>query len=130
MNKICFQSERFTPCNLYSPAVYAGGLAYLSGMGPTNPQTGKIVSQDFTAQVHQTMDNLILLLNEMGLTVCDVVKVNVFLSDISNFQALNAVYTDYFTQELPARTTVQVAGLPGGIQVEIEMVVAVKNDEK
>lgn len=124
MNKTCFKSERFKPSSLYSPAVYASRVVYLSGMGPTDPRTGEIIAQDFKKQMCQALDNLVLLLSEMGLTLQDVVKVNIFLSDISNFEKANEVYTSYFTRELPARTTVQVAGLPGGIQVEIEMVAA------
>lgn len=129
MNKKCFQSKKFAPSKLYSPAVTAGGLVYFSGMGPTDPATGQIVSQDFENQMRQTINNLTLLLEEMGLSLSNVVKTNIYLSDIGNFSKANEIYSEYFSRELPARTTIQVAGLPNGIQIEIELIAAKNNND-
>lgn len=127
MSKRCFVSQRFGTSALYSPAVISGGLVYFSGMGPTDPQTGVIVSQDFGKQVIQVIENLLLLLDEMGLSRSDIVKTNIYLADIRNFAAFNEIYAPYFKESLPARTTIQAAGLPNGIQVEIELVADAEN---
>lgn len=129
MNKVCFSSKTFGPSRLYSTAVQAGGLAFISGMGPTDPATGKVEKGGFGAQIHRVLQNLGIVLKELGLSYSDVVKTNIYLSDMENFAQANEVYTQYFTQDLPARTTVQVARLPGDIAVEIELVAALRRAE-
>ena len=93
-------------------------------MGPTDPATGKAEKGGFSAQMHRVLQNLGIVLEELGLGYGDVVKTNIYLSNMENFAQANDVYTQYFTQDLPARTTVQVARLPGDIAVEIELVAA------
>ncbi len=106
----------------YSPAVEAGEFIYLSGQGPMNPTTRELVGGDVKAQAEQTFKNLFAVLDAAGLTPDDVVKVNVYLTDMADFAAMNEVYALQFTPPYPARTTVGVASLPLGIKIEIEMI--------
>ena len=104
----------------YSPAVKAGDFIYLSGQGPMDPKTGTLVGEDVAAQTKQVFSNLFNVLAATGLTSDDVVKVNVYLTDMNDFGAMNEVYAEQFNSPYPARTTVGVASLPMGIKVEIE----------
>jgi 2-iminobutanoate/2-iminopropanoate deaminase len=97
---------------------------YLSGQTPNDPVTGVVVDGDVTVQAGQVFANLSAVLRSTGLTLDDVVKVNVYLVDMADFPALNAVYRDTFREPYPARTTVAVRALPLGAQVEIEVVAA------
>ena len=106
----------------YSHAVEAGQFVYLSGQTPVDPATRKLVEGDIQAQTEQCFRNLFDVLEAAGLTPDHVVKVNVYLTDMANFAAMNEVYARMFNTPYPARTTVAVAGLPLGAQVEIEMV--------
>ena len=106
----------------YSHAVWAGRQLYLSGQTPVDPATGALVEGDVEAQTHRAFDNLQLVLEDAGLTMDDVVKCNVYLTDMANFAAMNRAYQARFTASYPARTTVAVAGLPLNAQVEIELV--------
>lgn len=106
----------------YSHAVESGDLIFLSGQTPIDSQTGKLVEGDITNQTEQCFKNLFNVLEAAGLTPDDVEKVNVFLTDMSNFAAMNAVYSKQFSSPYPARTTIGVASLPLGAQVEIEMI--------
>ena len=106
----------------YSHAVRAGDLVYLSGQAPLDPATGKLVDGDVTAQTERVFANLSAVLAAAGLTFDDVVKVNIYLTDLSDFAAMNEVYAHMFSEPYPARSTVAVAGLPLGAQVEIELV--------
>lgn len=106
----------------YSHAVAAGEIVYLSGQTPLDPKTGKLVEGDVGAQTAQCFENLANVLAAAGLTLDDVVKVNVFLTDIGDFAAMNAVYATKFAAPYPARSTVGVAALPLGARVEIEMI--------
>lgn len=126
MSKTCFSSKTFGPSKLYSTAVEAGGLLFVSGMGPADPETGVVRKGDFDSQIERVLQNLGIVLEEMGLAYTDVVKTNIYLADMENFARANEAYTRYFTQDLPARTTVQVARLPGDIAVEIELVAALR----
>lgn len=124
MSKTCFSSKTFGSSKLYSTAVQAGGLLFVSGMGPTDPKTGLVEKGSFSAQLERVLQNLGIVLQELGLGYADVVKTNIYLANMENFALANDVYTRYFTGDLPARTTVQVACLPGDIAVEIELVAA------
>jgi 2-iminobutanoate/2-iminopropanoate deaminase len=106
----------------YSHAVDAGDFVYLSGQTPIDPSTGKLVDGDITLQTEQCFKNLFAVLGAAGLTPEDVMKVNVYLVDMKDFAAMNAVYARQFMPPYPARTTIAVAGLPLGAQIEIEMV--------
>ena len=107
----------------YSQAVVSDPFVYLAGQTPIDPVTGQLLQGDIAAQTERVFDNLFAVLGAAGLTGADVVKVNVYLTDIANdFAAMNAVYARRFEAPYPARTTVCVAGLPMGACVEIEMV--------
>lgn len=106
----------------YSHAVESGDLVYLSGQTPVDSQTGTLVEGGIAAQTEQCFNSLFNVLSAAGLTTDDVVKVTVFLTDMSNFSAMNSVYSKQFSSPYPARTTIGVAALPLGAQVEIEMI--------
>lgn len=106
----------------YSHAVRAGELLFLSGQTPLDPATGALVPGDVGAQTTQVFANLAAVLDAAGRSFDDVVKANVFLVDMADFAAMNAVYATIFTAPYPARSTVAVAGLPLGARVEIELI--------
>jgi 2-iminobutanoate/2-iminopropanoate deaminase len=106
----------------YSHAVEAGDFVFLSGQTPLDPATKALVPGDVAAQTEQVFANLSAVLGAAGLTSDDVVKVNVFLTDMADFAAMNAVYAGKFSAPYPARSTIAVAGLPLGAKVEIEMI--------
>lgn len=111
----------------YSHAVESGDLIYLSGQTPLDSNTGKLVEGGVAAQTDQCFRNLFNVLTSAGLTPDDVVKVNVFLTDMGNFAAMNEVYAKQFSAPYPARTTIGVAALPLGAEIEIEMVARKRN---
>ena len=106
----------------YSHAVWSGNLLYTSGQAAVDPATRSLVAGGVTEQTQQTFNNLEMVLHSAGLSLEDVIKVNVYLTSMSNFAAMNAVYLTRFTAPFPARTTVAVAELPLNALVEIEMV--------
>lgn len=123
------QQEAFFPPNApvpigpYSPAITFGNLVFISGQGPVDPASGKLVEGDITAQATQVFKNLEALLQAAGSSRSQVLKVSVFLQDLEHFQAMNAVYAQFFAGcTYPARTTVQAARLPLDILVEIDMI--------
>jgi 2-iminobutanoate/2-iminopropanoate deaminase len=106
----------------YSHAIETGHLVVLSGQTPIDPATGVIVNGDVQVQTRRVLDNLGAVLAAAGLTVDDVVKCNVFLTSMDDFAEMNTAYAEYFTEPFPARTTIGVAALPLGANVEIEMI--------
>lgn len=106
----------------YSHAVQAGEFVYLSGQTPAVPGTSRLVEGGIEAQTAQCFNNLKAVLSAAGLSLDDVVKVNVFLTDMQNFKAMNEVYSAQFQAPFPARSTVGVRELPLGALVEIEMI--------
>ena len=106
----------------YSQAVKAGNVLYTSGQVSLDPKTGELVTGDFAAQARRVFENLRAVLRAAGADFRNVTKATVFLTDLGNFQALNAIYAEYFGEQKPARTTVQVAGLPKGAAVEIDLI--------
>lgn len=106
-------------------ATGGGGLLYLSGQTPIDPATGRLVDGDVAAQTRQVFANLDAVLRAAGGTLADVVKVNVYLTSMDDFAAMNQAYAEAFTAPYPARTTVAVAGLPLGARVEIEVVAGI-----
>lgn len=105
----------------YSQAVSLNSILMTSGQIPLDPQTGEIVSGDFDAMTRRVFDNLAAVLAEAGASFSDVIKANVFMTDLGQFQQLNAIYAEYFGAHKPARSTVQVAALPKGAPVEIDL---------
>ncbi len=105
----------------YSQATVSGSMVYTSGQIPLRPD-GSLLEGDVTAQARQVLENLKAVLTAAGSGLDRVLKTNVFLKDMDDFAAMNAVYAEYFTEPYPARSTVQVAKLPRDVRVEIEAV--------
>lgn len=122
MSRKAYTAEGAVSVGPYSHAVEAGELIYLSGQTPIDSNTGELVAGDITNQTEQCFKNLFNVLAVTGLTSDDVVKVNVFLTDMADFNAMNSVYSSQFCEPYPARTTIGVAALPLGARVEIEMI--------
>jgi 2-iminobutanoate/2-iminopropanoate deaminase len=108
----------------YSQAIIANGFVFVSGQGAVDPATGKMVGDDVPSQTAQVLKNLSAILEAAGTSLQNVVKTTVFLHDIGQFAAMNAVYAGVFGPNPPARSTVGNLDLPGGILVEIECVAA------
>jgi len=106
----------------YSQAVKANGLVYTSGQIPLDPATGDLVTGDFDKEVRRVFENLAAVLREAGSDFSRVLKATVYLSDLANFQAMNAIYAEYFGDHKPARTTIQAAALPKGATIEIDLI--------
>ncbi len=106
----------------YSQAVCAGNTVYVSGQLPIDPATGEFAGADITSQTRQSLTNMKAILEADGMTMANVVKTTVLLSDIAEFAAMNAVYAEFFTAPYPARAAYQVAALPKGARVEIEAI--------
>ena len=109
----------------YSQGIHAGNTVYVSGQLPIDPATGAFPGEDIISQTRQSLQNVQAILAEEGMAMTDVVKTTVLLSDITDFAAMNEVYATFFSAPYPARAAFQVAALPKGAKVEIE-VVAVK----
>jgi 2-iminobutanoate/2-iminopropanoate deaminase len=110
------------PVGPFSPAIRVGDTVYLSGQVAQDPGTGRLIDADVTRQTEQILKNIEAVLQAAGFSLRDVVKVGVFLTDMRDFQAMNAVYARWFEAPYPARTTVAVAALPLGALVEIDVV--------
>ena len=119
--KTVFTEKAPTPVGLYSQAVISGGFVFVSGQIPIDPKTSKLVEGGIEAQTVQVLENLMNILESINLTLNDVVKTSVYLSDLSDFQSFNRVYSRYFEVNPPARTTAQ-AGLMAGVLVEIDAI--------
>lgn len=103
----------------YSQAVENNGMLFISGQIPVNPASGEIISQDVQEQTKQSLENLKAILKEAGYSLADVVKTEVFISDMENFTQINDIYANYFTEDEPARACVEVGRLPKDVLVEI-----------
>jgi 2-iminobutanoate/2-iminopropanoate deaminase len=110
------------PIGPYSQAIAANGFLFVSGQIPSNPSTGEIASGDIRAEAKQVMENIKAILTEAQLNFSNVVKTSIFLTDMGNFAQVNEVYGTYFTDQFPARETVQVAALPKNVNVEISVI--------
>ena len=108
----------------YSQAVRAGDTVYLSGQIPLDPKTGELVAGDMEAQVRRVFDNLKAVAAAAGGDLSHVVKLNVFLTDLTHFALVNRVMAEYFKQPYPARAAVGVAALPRGSAVEMDAILA------
>jgi len=113
------------PIGPYSQAVWADNTLYLSGQIALNPKTNTLVMDSIEAETRQIMENIDAVLSSQKLTFGNIVKTSIFLKDMGDFAQVNAVYGTYFENNFPARETVQVAGLPLNVNVEIS-VIAVK----
>jgi 2-iminobutanoate/2-iminopropanoate deaminase len=121
MKKIISTNEAPAAIGPYSQAVRSGRFLFCSGQIPLDPKSGQIVPGDIDAQTRRVLNNIAAVLRAEGATFEDVVKTTIFLTDLGDFQTVNEIYGSYFKNEPPARSTVQVAALPKGARVEIEV---------
>jgi 2-iminobutanoate/2-iminopropanoate deaminase len=115
-------AEIARPAGPFSPAIVSDGVLYVSGQVAQDPATGALVGDDAAAQAEQVLRNAAAILRAAGKDLSHVVRVGVFLTDIADFQSVNAVYARHFEAPYPARTTVAVSALPLGARVEMEFI--------
>lgn len=106
----------------YSQAIKVGNLIYTSGQLPINPSTGELINDDIKKATAQSLENVKAILEEVNVSMDKVVKTLVFVKDLNDFTAVNEVYAEYFTQNYPARSCIEVAKLPKDARVEIEVI--------
>lgn len=112
----------------YSQAVMCDGFLFVSGQIPLDPATGELVQGNIEAQVRRIIQNMEFIVKEAGGELKDIVKTKIFLMDMQNFALVNSVYAEYFGDILPARSAIQVAGLPLGAQVEMEAIARIPDE--
>jgi len=127
MKKIISTPDAPAAIGPYSQAIRSGNFIFCSGQIPLDPKSGEMVTDDIGAQTRRVLDNISGLLKAEGLSLGDVLKTTIFLTDLGNFQIVNEIYGSYFNNQPPARSTVQVSALPKGAKIEIE-VIARTND--
>lgn len=120
--KIITTSNAPAPIGPYNQAVFAGDTLYISGQISIDPQTGALNNASLQDETHQCMKNLQAILAEAGLNFSDVIKTTIFITDMNRFAEVNEIYGQYFTDNFPARETVQVSALPKFVNVEISMI--------
>jgi 2-iminobutanoate/2-iminopropanoate deaminase len=121
--KAIYSDRLSPPVGPFSPAIHSGDFLFFSGQVALDPSTGKLAIGGIEAEARQLFQNLAILLEAAEKSFGDVVKVNVFLTRIEDFVAVNAIYAEQFEPPFPARTTVAVAALPLGAAIEIELIV-------
>ncbi|MEI8279649.1 MAG: RidA family protein [Bacteroidota bacterium] len=120
--KIIKTNNAPAPIGPYNQAIQTGNMLFVSGQVALDAQTGELVKGDIQTETHKVMANLKAILQEAGMDFSNVVKTSIFLMDMGQFAQVNEVYAQYFTDNYPARETVQVSGLPRGVNVEISMI--------
>jgi len=106
----------------YSPALKIGNLIFVSGQIPINPKSGKIIEGDIEDQTKMVLENLKAVLESYSIGMENVVKTTIFLKDMNNFSRINKIYSEYFTDQFPARSCVEVSRLPKDADIEIEVI--------
>jgi 2-iminobutanoate/2-iminopropanoate deaminase len=120
--EVIFPGEGAKPIGPYSPAIRFGHLVFTSGQIGLDPKTGKLVEGGVAAEAKQMLENVGTLLKAAGVSYQNVVKTTLFLKDMADFATVNEIYAKYFSQDPPARSTIQVGALPGGALVELETI--------
>jgi len=110
-----------TPIGPYSQAIIAGNLVFVSGQIALHPDSGELMTKDIETETKQVMENIRAILNEAGTDFDQVVKTSIFLVNMKDFVKVNEIYGTYFLGQFPARETIQVAGLPKNVNVEISV---------
>lgn len=121
MKTIINSTNAPAPIGPYSQAIIANGMLYASGQIAIQPSTGELITHDLDAETTQVMENIKAILIEAGIDFNHVVKTTIFLKDMGSFAQVNAIYGSYLAEPFPARETVEVAGLPKGVNVEISV---------
>ena len=122
MKTVISTAEAPTAVGPYSQAIAAGGWVFCSGQIPLEPSSGVLIEGEISSQTKRVLENLAAVLRTHGLSMEHVVKTTVFMTDLANFGEMNIVYAQYFPSDPPARSTIQVAALPKGANVEIEAI--------
>jgi 2-iminobutanoate/2-iminopropanoate deaminase len=122
MKTVISTNEAPTAVGPYSQAIAAGPFVFCSGQIPLEPETGTLIEGDISSQTKRVLQNIAAVLSAHGLGMEHVVKTTVFLTDLDNFGEMNTVYAKHFPNDPPARSTIQVAALPKGANVEIEAI--------
>ena len=122
MKKIVYSKNAPEPIGPYSQAVLTGDTLYISGQVAIEPASGNIINQDIQSETKQVMKNLGAILSEASMDFSNIVKSSIFVKDLNNFAAINAVYGEYFKENPPARETVEVSRLPKDVNVEISCI--------
>ncbi|MGK9127437.1 RidA family protein [Olivibacter sp. SA151] len=122
MKEIINTNNAPAPIGPYNQAVKAGNTLYISGQIALSPESGNLVLDSIAGQTKQVLENLHAILQEAGYSFADVVKTSIFLTDMANFNIVNEVYGEYFTENAPARETIAVKGLPKEVDVEISCI--------
>ncbi|CUU04355.1 endoribonuclease L-PSP [Candidatus Thermokryptus mobilis] len=124
--RIIYTEKAPKPIGPYSQAVIAGNLIFTAGQIPIDPTTNQVVQGDIKEQTRRVLENLRAILEAVGSTFDDVVKVTIYMKDLNEFSAMNEVYSEYFKNSPPARTTVEVSRLPRDVKIEIDLIAIVK----
>ena len=124
MKTIIYSEKAPNPIGPYSQAVKVGQTLYISGQIPIDQQKGKLIDETIEAETAQVMKNIGYILEEVGASYENVVKCSIFIRNMSDFSKINVIYGEYFSSNPPARETVEVSGLPKGVNIEISCIVA------
>lgn len=122
MKEIISSSKAPSAIGPYSQAVKVGNMVFISGQIPLEPKSGNIIDGDIKAQTRRVLENIKGILESIGGNLLNVVKTTVFMIDLSEFSEMNEVYKEYFSENPPARSTVQVSALPRNAKIEIEAI--------
>ncbi|MCH7618325.1 MAG: RidA family protein [Candidatus Marinimicrobia bacterium] len=110
------------PVGAYSQAVKSGNFLFVSGQIPLDPETGEIINGDFREQTRRVLNNIMAILDASGMSAENVIKTNVYMTDLTNFPIVNEVYAEFFKSDPPARAAVEVSKLPLNVEIEIECI--------
>ncbi len=124
--RVIYTEKAPKPIGPYSQAIIAGNLIFTAGQIPIDPETNQVVQGDIKEQTRRVLENLRAILESVGSTFDDVVKVTIYMKDLNEFSAMNEVYSEYFKNSPPARTTVEVSRLPRDVKIEIDLIAIVK----
>jgi 2-iminobutanoate/2-iminopropanoate deaminase len=117
-----FTKKAPTPVGPYSQAIRAGDFLFVAGQVPVNPETGDFITEDIAAQTRQCMENIKAILAEAGVSLLEIVRTTIYLTNMADFGEVNEAYGNYFDLDPPARTTIGVAALPKGVAIEIDVI--------
>ncbi|MEI6609225.1 MAG: Rid family detoxifying hydrolase [Deltaproteobacteria bacterium] len=123
MKKTIIASDKLPVVGPYSAAVEAGGFIFISGQIALDPKTGEAIT-DIQSATSQVLTNIQTILDAAGLKLTNIVKTTIYLKNITDFAAVNEVYTGFFPEDQPARSTIEVSSLPKGVPIEIEAIAA------
>lgn len=122
MKEVIYTKQAPDVIGSYSQAIKVGNTVFLSGQIPLNPETMQLVTGNTEAEIHQVFKNLAAVAKAAGGSLANVVKLSIFLTDLSHFPLVNSVMAQYFSEPYPARSTVEVSALPKGVSVEMDAV--------